>query len=162
MRDVLASDDEEAHRAVEAAFADEGEAAPDLTAHERQFSWVSELADAVGWRHAFKYRARLSEHINLKEGRAYRTLVRRTGLNAEAHGTKQLVLGDSAVVRGAAAKGRSSTHKFNAIALRPVVPDQLVANVAFGSLAVPTKHNPADNPSRDLQVRRRPATPYPA
>ena len=46
--------------------------------------------------------------------------------------------------------------------LRPVVPDQLVANLSFGSLAVSTNHNPADNPSRDLQVRRRPATPYPA
>ena len=111
VRDVLASDDAEAHRAVEAAFADEGEVAPDLTEHERQFSWVSELADAVGWRPSFKYRARISEHINLKEGRAYRTLVRRTAFNAEAHGTRQLVLGDSAVVRGAAAKGRSSTRR---------------------------------------------------
>ena len=102
----MASDDAEAHRAVEAAFADEGEAVPDLREHERQFSWVFELADGVGWRSAFRYRARISEHINVKEARAYRALVRRKGLDVEAHGTRQLVLDDSAVVRDAAAKGR--------------------------------------------------------
>ena len=53
VRDIMASDDEDAQRAVEAAFADEGEAVPDLSDHERQFSWVSELADGVGWRPAF-------------------------------------------------------------------------------------------------------------
>ena len=92
VHDVIASDDEDAHRAVEAAFADEGEAVPDLSEHERQFSWVSELADGVGWRPIFRYRAPVSEHINRKEGRAYRTLVRRKAFDAEAHGTRQLVL----------------------------------------------------------------------
>ena len=159
-RDIMSSDDEAAQRALEVAYADDGEEVPTLTDHERQFSLVSEIAEAVGWRPAYRYRARLSEHINLKEARAYRTLVQRKAAEAKAHGSRQLVLKDSAVVRGAAAKGRSSSRRLNAI-LRPVVPDQLVANQTFGSLPVPTKHTPADDPSRDLPVRRRAAIPYP-
>ena len=42
------------------------------------------------------------------------------------------------------------------------MPDQLAANLTVGTLPVPTKHNPADAPSRDAPVRRRPAAPYPA
>ena len=41
------------------------------------------------------------------------------------------------------------------------MPDQLVANQTFGSLPVLTKHNPADAPTRDLPVRRKPVIPYP-
>ena len=41
------------------------------------------------------------------------------------------------------------------------MPDQLVTNQTFGTLAVPTKHNPADDPSRDRRVRQRPVIPYP-
>ena len=159
-RDIMSSDDEAAQRALEAAYADDGEEVPTLTDHERQFSWVSEIADAVGWRPAYRYRARLSEHINLKEARAYRTLVRRKAADAKAHGSRHLVLNDSFVVRGSAAKGRSSSHSLNAVT-SPVVPDQLVANQTFGSLPVPTKHNPADDPTRDLPVRRRSVIPYP-
>ena len=96
----------------------------------------------------------------MKEARAYRTLVRRKAADAKAHGSRHLVLNDSFVVRGSAAKGRSSSHSLNAIT-SPVVPDQLVANQTFGSLPVPTKHNPADDPTRDLPVRRRPVIPYP-
>ena len=100
------------------------------------------------------------EHINLKEARAYRTCVRRRAADAKAHSKRHLVFKDSAVVRGAAARSRSSSRRLNAI-LRPIVPDQLVANQTFGSLPVPTKHNPADDPVRDLPVRRRPHIPYP-
>ena len=123
---------------------------------------MSELADAVGWRPLFKYRTkRLSEHINVKEARAYRSFVRRKARSAAAHGTRQLGLLDSAVVRGAAAKGRSSSQRLNNI-LRPAVPDQLAAKLMVGTLPVPTKHNPADDPPRDSPVRRRPAAAYPA
>ena len=159
-RDIMSSADEAAQRALESAYADDGEEVPTLTDHERQFSWVSEIADALGWRPAYRYRARLSEHINLKEARAYRTLVRRKAADAKAHGSRHLVLNDSFVVRGSAAKGRSSSWGLNGV-LSPVVPDQLVANQTFGSLAVPTKHNPADDPTRDRPVRRRPEIPYP-
>ena len=159
-RDILSSDDEATHQALAAAFADDGEDVPSLTEHERHFSWVSEIAEAVGWRPEFRYRAKLTEHINLKEARAYRTCVRRRAADAKAHGKRHLVFKDSAVVRGAAAKGRSSSRRLNAI-LRPVVPDQLVANQTFGSLPIPTKHNPADDPTPDLPVRRKPLTSYP-
>ena len=121
---------------------------------------MSEIADAVGWRKVFRYRAKLSEHINIKETRAYRTLVRRKAANVSEHHKRHLVLADSSVLRGSAAKGRSSTHRLNSI-LQPVVPDQLVANQTFGTLPVPTKHNPADDPSRDRRVRQRPVIPYP-
>ena len=57
----------------------------------------------------------------------------------------------------AALKGKASllAEKFG------LAPDQLVANQTFGTLAVPTKHNPADDPSRDRRVRQRPVIPYP-
>ena len=100
-RDILSSDDEATHQALAAAFADDGEDVPSLTEHERHFSWVSEIAEAVGWRPEFRYRAKLTEHINLKEARAYRTCVRRRAADAKAHGKRHLVFKDSAVVRGA-------------------------------------------------------------
>ena len=143
------------------AVAEEGAALFPSTAHERQFGWVSELADAVGWSSQFRYRAKLSDHINLKEARAYRTVVRRKAGNALEHSRRHLTLQDSAVVRGATAKGRSSSRRLNAF-LRPAVPEQLAANLTFGSLPVPTKHNPADAPTRDVPVRRKPATVCPS
>ena len=130
------------------------------TAHEARFSWVSELADALGWRLSFKYKLRLADHINLKELKAYKTVVRRAAARASEHGTRRLVLLDSAVVRGAAAKGRSSSRRLNKV-LRSIVCDQLAANLVFGSLPVPTRFNPSDDPTRDRRVRKRAARAYP-
>ena len=70
-RDILSSDDGAAQQALAAAFAADDEDVPSMTEHERNFSWVSEIVDAVGWRPEFRYRAKLTEHINLKEARAY-------------------------------------------------------------------------------------------
>ena len=160
-RDILEAGADADVSLLEEALAEDGAALPRMSAHERQFSWVSELADAVGWRSEFRYPARLSDHINLKEARAYRTVVRRIAGNAGGHNRRHLTLQDSFVVRGASAKGRSSTRKLNGV-LRPGVPEVLAANITVGSLAVPTKHNPADAPTRDSPVRRRPAIACPA
>ena len=112
VRDIGTSDDDAARSALAAVFEADGDQLPDLTAHEKEFSWVSELANGVGWRPQFRYRAkRLSEHINLKEARAYRSFVKRKARAAASHGARQLGLLDSAVVRGAAAKGRSSSKR---------------------------------------------------
>ena len=62
-------EDEAPKRALEQAFAADGEEVPSLTEHERQFSWVADIADAVGWRKEFRYRVKITEHINLKEAR---------------------------------------------------------------------------------------------
>ena len=91
-----------------AAFEDRIDELADMTEHEGQYGWVGELADSLGWREDVRYRVGLSEHINLKEARAYRTGVRRASADPAKHGTRRLTLLDSSVVRGAVAKGRSS------------------------------------------------------
>ena len=105
-RDIMSSDDEAAQRALESAYADDGEEVPTLTDHERQFSWVSEIADAVVRRPAYRYRARLSEHINLKEGRVVLQALPHWARNVMAHGCLLLSLSDSLVCTCAFARGR--------------------------------------------------------
>ena len=154
-RDILEAGDDDECAALRAACEDSGDC-PDLSAHEQRFSWVAELADAVGWAPAAKYQAPFAEHINVKEARAYRTLIRRASGNALCHGTRRMGLLDSAVVRGATAKGRSFSWRLNAI-IRPTRPEVLAANLAIGTLPIASKHNPADAPTREGRVRRRAA-----
>ena len=73
---------------------------PDLSEHEKRFSWVSDLADSLGWNEVVRYRVSFREHINMKELRAYRTRLRHAARRAECHGTRRLTLLDSSVVRG--------------------------------------------------------------
>ena len=103
---------------------------------------------------------RLADHINTQECKGYTTVVRRAAASVEAHGTQWLVRLDRAVVRGATAKGRSSSRRLNRV-LRSVVCDQLAANVVVGSLPVPTRFNPSDALTRDKRVRKHAARPYP-
>ena len=72
----LEGDNEEQALAL-AAFEDRIDDLADMTEHERQYGWVGELADSLGWREDVRYRVGLSEHINLKEARAFRTAIRR-------------------------------------------------------------------------------------
>ena len=97
----------------------------------------------------------MSEHINLKEARAYRTGVRRASSDPAKHSTRRLTLLNSSVVRGAVAKGRSSSRRLNNV-LRLVVPEHLVADIQSGTLPVPTKQNPADAATRSGRTRTTP------
>lgn len=118
------------------------------------------MADALGWHEEVRYRVPSRQHINIKEARAYRTFVRRAARDAARHHSRRLSLLDSSVTRGAAAKGRSSSRRLNAV-LRPVVPEQLAANIQTGTLPVPTEFNPADDPTRGRRTRSKGRKPMP-
>ena len=60
------------------------------------------------------------------------------------------------MVEGILAKGRSSSRELNLL-LRGLAADMLVGDIQLGILGLASKHNPADDPSRDKRVRR--ATP---
>ena len=87
-----------------AVFAMTDSEPPDLTEHEKRYSWVSDLVESLGWRELVRYRVAVPEHINMKELRAYRTRLRHAARRAECHGTRRLTLLDSSVVRGTASK----------------------------------------------------------
>ena len=134
---------------------------PDLTEHEKSYSWVSDLVESLGWRELVRYRVAVPEHNNMKELRAYRTGLRHAARRAECHGTRRLTLLDSSVVRGTASKGRSSSRRLNRI-WKPVVPELLAADIQDGTLPVPTKHMPADGATRRSRTRPVPTRSPPA
>ena len=144
-----------------AVIAETGGELPDLSAHEKRYSWVSDLAESLGWREVVRYRVSVPEHINMKELRAYRTRLRHAARRAECHGTRRLTLLDSSVVRGTVSKGRSSSKRLNRI-WKPVVPELLAADIQDGTLPVPTKHMPADGATRRGRTRAEPSRPPPA
>ena len=144
--------DEEEQLIVALALADSSGDVPDLSDHARRYEWVSDLADSFGWNEVTRYRVSLAEHINVKEFRGYRTRLRNAARRPECHGTRQLTLLDSSVVRGAASKGRSSSRRLNSI-WRRVIPELLAADIQDGTLPVPTKHMPADDPTRKRKTR---------
>ena len=145
---------------VAAAFADCIDDLLYCSEHERKYPWVANLPDILVWREETRYRVSLAEHINVKEFRSYRTRLRHAARRAECHGTRRLTLLDSSVVRGAASKGRSSSSRLNRI-WRPVIPEILAADIQDGTLAVPTKHMPADNATRGSRTRPEPLCPPP-
>ncbi len=117
--------------------------------------WAAELCSAVGWEPLFRYSARRSEHIVTKEARPICTLVRRLAAEVRAGGARVLNFVDSSPNVGAWAKGRSSSWRLGP-RLRPVAPDQLLTDLQLAIPWVPTKHNPADAPTRGRAVRRVP------
>ena len=61
-------------------------------------------------------------------------------------------------MEGILAKGRSSSRELNLL-LRSLAADMLVGDIQLGILGLASKHNPADEPSREKRVRRaNPAT----
>jgi hypothetical protein len=103
--------------------------------------------DSSDWRVVASYKWSRSRHINLLELSALTTSVRWALSYRDRATSDCLILSDSAVVVGAVRKGRSSSF----VILRAL--RRLTALVLSSSLNlclwwVPTKHNPADEPSR--------------
>ena len=90
--------------------------------------------------------------INRGELRGVRTAVRRL-LRSGHFRVRQIIGVDSSVVEGVLAKGRSSSHALNLL-LRSLAADMLVADIHLGILPLASKHNPADEPSREKRVRK--------
>ena len=124
-------------------------------------TWTAAVADSVGWRPVFRYSCRPGEHINRKEARPIRTLVRRLALSVAAHGTRQFTLVDSSVNVCSWTKGRSRAVALNEI-LRSVVPEQLMCDIQMGFGHIRSAFNPADAPTRGRPVRTVPAVDVPS
>ncbi len=90
------------------------------------------------------------EHINLMEGRAFLAALRWFLRSAGRHRRRLVVLIDSRVWIGAAAKGRSSSMPLLRL-LRRVSALVLGSGLVVHYIYIPSKHNPADAPSRGIR-----------
>jgi len=113
--------------------------------------WFGEVCKCMQWRRTFQYRSK-GEPINRGELRGVRTAVRRL-LRSGHFRVRQIIGVDSSVVEGVLAKGRSSSHALNLL-LRSLAADMLVADIHLEILPLASKHNPADEPSREKRVRK--------
>ena len=115
---------------------------------------VNEICAAQQWKVVSSWTFRISAHINLLELAAVVRLV--TRLVKEGSAKRLVILVDSNVVRCAASKGRSSSRALSKLLTR------LAALSVVGGLYIvwgfcPTRLNPADDPTRDVELR----TPIP-
>lgn len=118
--------------------------------------WVKGFVQSARWRIVAAYAFRKGGQINTLEGRGTRTMVSavaRRGGNARAPDFM-----DSRVNIGAWGKGRGATS-LNEV-LRPAAATGGAANVILGPIHTDTKDNPADDPTRDVELRR-PSRPEP-
>jgi hypothetical protein len=121
-------------------------------------TWTAAVANALGWEPAFRYPCSRGEHINNKECRPIRTLVRHLALDPAQHGKRHVNLVDSSVNLGSWTKGRSRAGLLNGT-MRSCVPEQLMADVYLGLAHIRSLFNPADNPTRGKKVRGEPVGP---
>jgi hypothetical protein len=103
--------------------------------------------DSRQWRVVASYKWRRPRHINLLELSALTTSVRWVLSYRDRAVSNCLILSDSAVVVGAVRKGRSSSFEILR-ALRRLTALVLSSSLNICLWWVPTKHNPADEPSR--------------
>ena len=89
-------------------------------------------------------------HINIQEMVAFKNELLRRGIEGERD-RRIVFINDSRVVVGAVAKGRSSSIQLN-FHLRKLVWVRLAWGLNWGLLWTGTKANPADAPSRHLQL----------
>ena len=112
--------------------------------------------------HVFSVKKKRDAHINILEGEAFVVLLRWLLRCRSRHCSRIVILVDSAVWQGAAAKGRSSTS-LNRL-LRKVAALTMAGDLHLHLVLVPSAENPSDEPSRGVRVRktktkRRPKTP---
>lgn len=102
--------------------------------------------------HVFSVRKRISSHINVLEGEAFVMLLRWVLRSRARHCSRVVVLVDSAVWLGAAAKGRSSTA-LNRL-LRKAAALEMAGDLMVHLVLVPSDENPSDAPSRGKRFRK--------
>ena len=123
-------------------------------------TWLEGLVEHLPWTQRLRFQMPGSEHINVKEVRAYCADVRRVASDPREHGTRRLYGLDSRVCTGAIAKGRSSSARLNA-PLRRVLPCQLFCGLQTGANHIRTHVNPADAPTRGQRPRGFEGSPLP-
>ena len=102
----------------------------------------------------FSVRKRFEAHINVLEGEAFLIWLRWLLRSRSRHCKRVVVLVDSAVWLGAAAKGRSSTQ-LNRL-LRKAAAMELAGELQVYLVLVPSAENASDKPSRGVRRRKTP------
>ena len=110
---------------------------------------VNDLLCGAGWSVASVWRWPNPRHINVLESLAVAAVARACAL--EGKDQKVTVLSDSAVSRGAIAKGRSSSHQLRPVLLR-ICADLIAGGTYLGLHHAPTRLNVADDPTRAKQL----------
>ncbi|CAE7293507.1 unnamed protein product, partial [Symbiodinium sp. KB8] len=111
---------------------------------------VNDLLCGAGWSVASVWRWPNPRHINVLESLAVAAVARACAL--EGKDQKVTVPSDSAVSRGAIAKGRSSSHQLRPVLLR-ICADLIAGGTYLGLHHAPTRLNVADDPTRAKQLR---------
>ncbi|CAE7948685.1 Lgi2 [Symbiodinium sp. KB8] len=99
----------------------------------------------------FSIKSKHEAHINVLEGEAFIIWLRWILRSRKRRCTRVVVLVDSAVWLGAAAKGRSSTQ-LNRL-LRKAAALELAGGVQVHLILVPSAENPSDRPSRGVRLK---------
>ena len=123
-------------------------------------TWLEGLVEHLPWTQRLRFQMPGSDHINVKEMRAFCADVRRVASDPREHGTRRIYGLDSRVCTGAIAKGRSSSMRLNA-PLRRVLPCQLFCGLQTGANHIRTHANPADAPTRGQRPRGFEGSPLP-
>ena len=105
--------------------------------------------------HILSVKRKKLAHINILEGEAFVLLLRWILRSRTRHSARLVILVDSAVWLGAAAKGRSSTA-LNRL-LRKAAALQMAGNLMTYLVLVPSAENPSDAPSRGSRFKRKTA-----
>ena len=113
---------------------------------------LCELVPSLDWRVSQQYAFRRFEHINTQELKALVAEVKDRGLVLRGVGSRLVCLLDSRVCVGALAKGRSSSRQLNDC-LRKFLGWRSLLRVGLSVLWINTHDNPADDPSREADLR---------
>lgn len=124
----------------------------DIAGLENQL--VNEASLSSKWKVHSSWNFKRQSHINILEEASLLRLA--NSLARVKRPLRVVALVDSFVVRGATSKGRSSSKALSTV-LRRVGAVSVAAGLYFTLPFVPTRWNPADDPTRDAELR----PPYP-
>lgn len=122
---------------------------PETQGHESVA--INDILIARQWRTLKCWRWRSKSHINVLEAKAAIEIVKEAALTTPGH--RVLAALDSRVAKGALAKGRSTARGLQE-ACQKSAAWQIAADIYMGWCFAPTRLNTADDPTRDLDVRR--------
>ncbi len=112
--------------------------------------WITELCETLPFRELFRYKFVRSGHINVNEARTYKTWLK--SMAKTSPDSRFIGILDSRVTLGAGAKGRSSSFSISRV-LQGTLGYVIGGGLYPGGLHCYSKHNRADEPSRNKDVR---------
>eukprot|EP00971_Amphidinium_carterae_P085828 1697940-Amphidinium_carterae.3 len=118
---------------------------------ERDFMMEKVLA-TTQFKEAFRFKFHSEGHINKLEGHAAKAAIKYAVCDQRQWGQRTVLLIDSQVVLHVLQRGRSSSFGLNQI-MRSLLPHLLGSRMTICPLWVHTSCNPADDPTRGLEVR---------